>query len=173
MTTWMSFAATFIHQFNTFWFTTNIGKRSLIANRRLSKRFPAETTFKSYMMIFSILTVHSDVIGLFFAVGTEIFGTTRASYPKFGHVFCCIPRNLLTCLVTCLIIWLTLSKRENFTTRTLNNVIRVGEHHFSLLFTNVVKKLLTQSFSQIICLHQSAALFAFALSEISGWELGQ
>lgn len=153
MATRMSLAATFIHLVNAVGSTTNIGKHSLIANWRLSKRFPAETTFESHMMIFSILTVHSYMIGLFFAASAEVFGATGASNPKFGHVLCCLPRNLLTCLIASLIIWLTRIKRENFTTRTLNNVIWVGEHHFSLLLADVMKKFLTQSFSQIICLH--------------------
>ena len=125
-------------------------------------------------MVFSILTAHSNVIGLLFAACTEIFGTVRASNAEFSHMFSCLTGHTFSSLVFGRIIWLRWLKAKNFiTTRTLDNSIRVLHHHFCLLLSNVLEPFRAEGFPQILCLHNRVTLAAPAVVKVTRWLLGQ
>lgn len=125
-------------------------------------------------MVFSILTAHSNVIGLLFAACAEILRTVRASNAELSHVFSCLTGHIFSNLVFGRIIWLRGLKAENFiAARALDNSIGVLHHHLCLLLSNVLEPFRAESFPQILCLHNRVALAAPAVVKVTRWLLGQ
>jgi len=148
----MRLCATCVHFVNAIFLTAHISKTRFRTKRWLFERLPAVAALESDAMVLCIFTVHSDVIGLLFAIGAEVLCTVGTSYTVLGHVLRCLTCHIFASFVLGCIIWLTRLKAENFSAaRALHNTISVLHHHLGLLLTDVLQKLLTEGFSEILC----------------------
>ena len=160
--------AAFIHQFNARWLTTNVDKGFFLADRRFCERFPAVSALQSNFIILCLLATHAYVVWIFLAASAEVVRAVGASDSVSGHVLGRLSCHCLARLVLRCIIWLRRIEREYFlTARTLDDIVRISHQHLRLLFPDVLKPFMAQSFTQVVSLYHGVALAAATLSEVS------
>lgn len=92
----MCFVATFVHQVDAILLPTHVSKCSLLADRGLRQRLPAESAFQSDFVLFCLSAVHADVVRVFLAICAEVVGAGGASNTVSRHVLGCLPRHRLS-----------------------------------------------------------------------------
>jgi len=148
----MRLRATCVHFVNAIFLTAHVSKTWLWTKRWLFERLPAVAALKSDAMVLRIFAVHSDVVGLLLATGTEVLCTVGTPHTVLGHVLCCLTCHIFASFVLGCIIWLTRLEAENLSAaRALHNTLSIVHHHLGLLLADVLQKLLTEGFSEILC----------------------
>ena len=112
------------------------------------------------------------MIGLFFAASAEVLCAAGAAHTVAGLVLGRLASQLLTFLVTGIVIWIRrLERKDLLAADTLHDI--VAQKELSLLVTDVLQHLLAECFTQVLRLHDRVALATAAVSEFTRRQLRQ
>lgn len=165
---------TLVHQVDAILLATHVGECRLIAYRRLSEWFPAESALERDLVLFCLLAVHSNMVRVFLATSAEVVRARRTPDTVSSHVFGGLPRHRLILLILRSIIWLRrIEGKYVLAVRTLHDVIGIGHQYLRLLLTDVLEPLLAEGLAEVVRLHYRIALPAPAFGEVPRWQLRQ